>query len=443
LPHYPESPARGQIGMAPCLFSPTGPPAIVPAMTEKTTKAALEGVRVLDLSRVLAGPWASQLLADLGADVIKVERPGAGDDTRHWGPPFLKNAAGETTDAAYFLAANRNKRSIAVDIAQPEGAALIRRLAAKSDILIENFKVGGLKKYGLDYASLSAANPRLVYCSITGFGQTGPYAERPGYDYMIQAMGGLMSVTGQPEGAPGGEPMKVGVAVADLFAGLYASNAILAALRHAERTGAGQHIDVALFDCQIAMLANQASNYLVSGEPPRRLGNAHPNIAPYQVFETSDGHIVVAVGNDGQFAAFAAAIGEKDLAADARFQTNRARVANREALVARIAPAMKKKESAGWLASLEAKGVPAGPINGIDAVFADPQTKAREMTITPPRDDAPGLRYVPHPVKYSATPPRADLAPPMLGAHTDEVLASALGLDEDALAALRKAGAIG
>jgi formyl-CoA transferase len=409
----------------------------------KSPKRALDGIRVLDLSRVLAGPWASQLLADLGADVIKVERPGAGDDTRGWGPPFLKDADGEATDAAYFLSANRNKRSVGIDIAQEAGAELVRKLAAKSDILIENFKVGGLKKYGLDYKSVIKLNPRLVYCSITGFGQTGPYATRPGYDYMIQAMGGLMSITGQPEGAPGSEPMKVGVAVADLFAGMYASNAILAALRHAERTGEGQHVDVALFDCQIAMLANQASNYLVSGVAPTRLGNAHPNIAPYQVFATADGYIVVAVGNDGQFAAFVAAIGEASLAEDDRYRKNRARVANREALIAVVAPAMTKKSSAEWFAALEAAGVPAGPINTIDAVFTDRQALAREMTIAPAREDAKGVRYVPHPVKYSATPPRVDAAPPMLGAHTEDVLVSLLGLDAATIESFRKSGAIG
>jgi len=417
-------------------------PAIVRRMNE-SPKRALDGVTVLDLSRVLAGPWASQLLADLGADVIKVEKPGVGDDTRGWGPPFLKDASGEATDAAYFLSANRNKRSVAIDIAQPNGADLVRRIAAKSDILIENFKVGGLRKYALDFESLAKVNSRLVYCSITGFGQTGPYASRPGYDYMIQAMGGLMSITGQPEGSPGGEPMKVGVAVADLFSGMYAANAILAALRHSERTGEGQHLDVALFDCQIAMLANQASNYLVSGVAPARLGNAHPNIAPYQVFGTADGYVVVAVGNDAQFASFAAAIGKAELASDARFQKNRGRVANREALIALAAPAMREKSSAQWFAALEAAGVPAGPINSIDAVFADAQARVREMTISPEREDAKGVRYVPHPVKYSKTPPRNDLAPPQLGAHTDEVLSSVLGLDAGALAALRASNAIG
>ncbi|MBI1366370.1 MAG: CoA transferase [Alphaproteobacteria bacterium] len=403
--------------------------------------AALAGVKVLDLSRVLAGPWASQLLADLGADVIKVERPGAGDDTRHWGPPFLTSAQGETTDAAYFLAANRNKRSLALDIARPEGAAIVKRLAARSDILLENFKVGGLKKYGLDYDSLKQINPKLVYCSITGFGQTGPYAARPGYDYMIQAMGGLMSITGQPDGAPGAEPMKVGVAVADLFSGMYAACGMLAALRHAERTGEGQHIDVALFDCQIAMLANQAANYLVSGAAPTRLGNAHPNIAPYQVFETADGFIVVAVGNDGQFAAFSTTIGEPDLAEDPRFKSNRDRVDNRAELTARLAPAMKSRRSKEWLAALAAAGVPAGPINSIDAVFADPQAKARGMTIPAPRADAPALRCVPHPVKFSQTPPRTDGAPPVIGQNTDEILTE-LGVAPAEIAALRAKGAI-
>ncbi|MBB5519158.1 CaiB/BaiF CoA transferase family protein [Amphiplicatus metriothermophilus] len=408
--------------------------------------AALAGVRVLDLSRVLAGPWASQIFADLGAEVVKIERPGRGDDTRGWGPPFLHDADGEATDAAYFLSANRNKRSVAIDIAAPEGAALVRRLAAQADVLIENFKVGGLRKYGLDYESLRNVNRRLVYCSVTGFGQTGPYAARAGYDYMIQAMGGLMSITGQPDGAPGAEPMKVGVAVADLFAGMYAAAGALAALRHAERTGEGQHLDVALYDCQIAMLANQAANYLVSGVAPGRLGNAHPNIAPYQVFETADGHIVIAVGNDGQFAAFARLIGRPELAADARFETNRRRVENRAALIAEIAPAIRERTSKAWFELLEAAGVPAGPINAIDAVFADPQTRARAMAAPAPQEaaraEAPDLRYVPHPVKYSATPARFDGAPPALGAHTRDVLESALGLSAAEIAALAKKGVI-
>lgn len=403
----------------------------------------LDGIRVLDLSRVLAGPWAGQILADLGADVIKVERPGAGDDTRHWGPPFLRNSKGETTDAAYYLAANRNKRSVAIDMAQAEGAALIRRLAERSDILLENFKVGGLAKYGLDYAGIARLNPRIVYCSITGFGQTGPEADRPGYDFMIQATGGLMSITGQPDGAPGAEPMKVGVAVADLFSGMYAATGILAALRHAERTGEGQHVDVALFDCQLAMLANQASNYFVSGRSPRRLGNAHPNIVPYQVFEAADGHIVVAVGNDGQFAAFAGAIGAPHLAQDGRYAKSSARVENRAALLDEIAPIMRKMPRAHWFAALDAAGVPVGPINTVAQAFAEPQAAARGMSVTLSRpDESPG-QYVPHPVKYSRTPPRSDGAPPLIGAHTDEVLQSILGLGSGERRRLRDLGAIG
>jgi crotonobetainyl-CoA:carnitine CoA-transferase CaiB-like acyl-CoA transferase len=414
---------------------------MVAQMTSAHSTSALAGVRVLDLSRVLAGPWASQLLGDLGAEVIKVERPGAGDDTRGWGPPFLKDANGETTDAAYFLSANRNKKSVAIDIADKDGAALVRRIAAGSHIVLENFKVGGLKKYGLDYESLSKDNPSLVYCSITGFGQSGPYAPRAGYDYMIQAMGGLMSVTGQPDGAPGAEPMKVGVAVADLFSGMYAATSILAALRHAERTGEGQHLDVALLDCQIAMLANQASNYLVSGKAPGRLGNAHPNIAPYQVFTTRDGYVVIAVGNDGQFAAFAKSIGAAALADDERYRTNRARVANRELLVAAIAPKMHERTTAEWLELMEAATVPAGPINTIDAVFGDPHVATRDMTAMMNRPDADGRRMVLHPVKYSRTPAIADGAPPPLGSHTEEVLRGIADAGE--IAALKKRGVIG
>ncbi|MGD9799895.1 MAG: CaiB/BaiF CoA transferase family protein [Parvularculaceae bacterium] len=410
-------------------------------MTETGSKTALEGVRVLDLSRVLAGPWASQLLGDLGAEVIKVERPGAGDDTRGWGPPFLHDSDGRTTDAAYFLSANRNKKSVAIDIADPDGAALVRRIAAKSHVVLENFKVGGLKKYGLDYESLAKINPALVYCSITGFGQTGPYAPRAGYDYMIQAMGGLMSITGQPDGEAGAEPMKVGVAVADLFSGMYAATGILAALRHAERTGEGQHVDVALLDCQVAMLANQATNFLVSGKAPGRLGNAHPNIAPYQVFRTGDGHIVIAVGNDSQFAAFADAVGAGALAGDERYRTNRARVANRESLVQTLSPKMLLRTTAEWLSVMEAATVPAGPINAIDAVFADEQVNARAMTATLDRSDATDERMVLHPVKYSQTPARAELSPPPLGSHTDEVLVEFA--EQNEIAALKERGVIG
>ncbi|MEK7265584.1 MAG: CaiB/BaiF CoA-transferase family protein [Pseudomonadota bacterium] len=410
-------------------------------MTQTASPTALAGVRVLDLSRVLAGPWASQLLGDLGAEIIKIEKPGAGDDTRGWGPPFLKDAEGQPTDAAYFLAANRNKKSVAIDIADPDGAALIRKIAAVSHIVVENFKVGGLKKYGLDFESLSKLNPQLVYCSITGFGQSGPYAPRAGYDYMIQAMGGLMSVTGQPDGAAGGEPMKVGVAVADLFAGMYAATSILAALRHAERTGEGQHLDVALLDCQLAMLANQASNFLVSGKAPGRLGNAHPNIAPYQVFATKDGYIVIAVGNDGQFASFATAIGASALAADERYKTNRARIENREALTASIAPKMRERTTSDWLNAMEAATVPAGPINSIDAAFSDPHVVTRSMTASMNRPDADGKRMVLHPVKYSKTPAIATGAPPVLGSHTEDVLAEFANAGE--LAALKKRGVVG
>ena len=405
---------------------------------------ALSGVTVLDLSRVLAGPWASQLLADMGADVIKIERPGVGDDTRQWGPPFLENEAGERTDAAYFLAANRNKKSVALDIAQKEGADIVRQLAMKADILVENFKVGGLKKYGLDYDAVAQLNPRLVYCSISGFGQTGPYAARPGYDYMIQAMGGLMSVTGQPESAPGAEPMKVGVAVADLFSGMYASNAILAALRHAERHGEGQHIDVSLFDCQVAMLANQATNYLVSGASPQRLGNAHPNIAPYQVYKTADAYIVIAVGNDSQFTSFVTALGQPALAEDERFKTNSARVSHREEMNAVLAPILETYSKADLLTRLEKANVPAGPINTVADVFADPQTGARAMAIPTDesRTDAETGRYVPHPVKYSRTPAQHKTPPPTLGEHTQDVLRDYLDIDETAQADLRDKGVI-
>ena len=380
---------------------------------------ALDGVRVLDLSRVLAGPWSTQILADLGAEVIKIEKPGAGDDTRGWGPPFVD---GPGSDAAYFTCANRNKRSVAVDFTTPEGAGIVRRLAASAQILVENFKTGGLRKYGLDYEAVRAVNPAIVYCSITGFGQDGPYADRPGYDYLVQAMGGLMSVTGQPDGAPGAEPLKVGVAVADLFTGMYATVGILAALRHAERTGVGQQVDVSLLDCQVAMLANQASNYLVSGKTPGRMGNAHPNIAPYQVFACAGGHVVVAVGNDSQFAAFCRAAGLDSLPADPRFATNPQRVANRAALTGLIAPAMLSRDTDGWIAVLDGAGVPCGPINTIDRVFADPQVRHRGLVRTMTRPDGTTMQVVTSPLHLSATPTRADIAPPALGADTQAVL---------------------
>ena len=405
-------------------------------MTERRS-GPLAGVRVLDLSRVLAGPWATQLLADLGADVIKVERPGAGDDTRAWGPPFAERDDGSRGDAAYFFAANRNKRSLTVDMASPEGAALLRRLAEGADVLVENFRTGGLAKYGLDWESLHTANPKLVYCSITGFGHTGPLKDRAGYDYMIQAMGGLMSITGQPDGAPGGEPMKVGVAVADLFTGLYASNAILAALLHARATGEGQHVDLALFDAQAAMLANQASNFFASGEAPSRMGNAHPNLAPYQPFRTADGEVVVAVGNDGQFRALCVAVGEPALADDARFRSNADRVAHRADLATVLEARMRSLPTAAWIAAFEDAGVPCGPVNTVDRVFAEPQAEARGLVVEQTRADlAEPIRSVASPIRLSATPASYDAPPPALGAHTDEVLAE-LGLDAAEIADLR------
>lgn len=396
----------------------------------------LSHLRVLDLSRVLAGPWATQVLGDLGADVIKVERPGAGDDTRGWGPPFTRAPDGGRGDAAYFLSANRNKRAIAVDFTKPEGQTIIQRLARRSHVVVENFKTGGLAKYGLDYAALKALNPGLVYCSITGFGQTGPYKERAGYDFMIQAMGGLMSVTGQPDGAPGAEPMKVGVAVADLFTGLYATIGILAALIHQQRTGEGQHVDAALLDCQVAMLANQASNYLTGGTAPGRLGNAHPNIVPYQVMATADGFIVLAVGNDGQLAKAAKLAGVPELPRDPRFSSNALRVANRAACIAALAPGFKAHSTQDWIAMLEADGVPCGPINTIGDVFADPQVMARSMAMTMARAGG-DVRLVAHPVKYSVTPPDYVRAPPLLGADTNEVLSELLSLSAAELANLK------
>ena len=386
--------------------------------------APLSGVRVLDLSRVLAGPWATQLLADLGAEVIKIERPGAGDDTRHWGPPFTTRTDGAPGDAAYFLCANRGKQSVALDIASPEGADIIRRMAADTDVVVENFKTGGLKKYGLDHDSLKAVNPKLVYCSITGFGQTGPRAHQAGYDYMIQAMGGLMSITGQPDGAPGAEPMKVGVAVADLFTGLYASNAILAALHAARETGEGRHIDIALFDVQAAMLANQATNWFVSGVAPTRMGNAHPNLSPYQPFPCSDGMVVIAVGNDGQFRSLCTVLGEPDLGTDERFAANAGRVANRDQLGPILSALTGPLTMAALMKRLEDAGVPCGPVNTVDQVFAEPQAVARDLTVEQTRHDlnAP-VRTVASPIRMNGAPAVADRPPPALGQHTDEVLA--------------------
>ncbi|HMM55413.1 MAG TPA: CaiB/BaiF CoA-transferase family protein [Candidatus Desulfobacillus sp.] len=405
---------------------------------------ALSPLRVLDLSRVLAGPWCTQTLADLGAEIIKIEKPGSGDDTRAWGPPWLKDAAGrDTGESAYFLSCNRGKKSVAIDIAQAEGQRLVRELARHCDVLVENFKAGGLAKYGLDWHSLRAINPRLVYCSITGFGQDGPHAARAGYDFIIQGMGGLMSVTGERDGAPGGGPQKVGVAVADLFTGLYAAVAILAALSHRERSGEGQHVDLALLDAQVAMLANQNMNFLVSGNPPGRLGNAHPNIVPYQVFASADGHLVLAVGNDAQFARFCALAGRAELAADARFASNRDRVRHRDALIPLLEPLLRARTTQEWVAALEAAGVPCGPINRLDEVFDDAQVRHRGMRQEMAHPTAGQVPLVTSPIRLSATPPEYGAPPPLLGQHTRQVLREMLGLGEDELERLRQCGAIG
>jgi len=405
---------------------------------------SLDGIRVLDLSRVLAGPWCTQTLADLGADVIKVERPGTGDDTRSWGPPFLKDRAGlDTHESAYYLGANRNKRSLTCDIASPEGQALVRELARHSHVFVENFKVGDMARYGLDYASLKAANPAIVYCSVTGFGQTGPYRERAGYDYAIQGMGGLMSVTGERDDLGGG-PQKVGVAVADLFTGMYATVGILAALRHAERTGEGQHLDMALLDTQVAMLANLGANYLVSGKVPGRAGNAHQNIVPYQVFEVApaaDGHkdhIILAVGNDGQYAKFCEVAGRPELANDPRFARNQDRVRNRAVLVPMLEQVMITRRKAEWLAALEAAKVPCGAINDIGEVFADPQVRERGMVHQWQHPLGGDVNLVGSPLKLGATPVRMELHPPLLGQHTEQVLSGILGWDAARIRELRE-----
>ena len=404
--------------------------------------AALDGIRVLDLSRVLAGPWCTQLLADLGADVVKVERPGTGDDTRAWGPPFLKDGDGQDTrESAYYCSTNRGKRSLTLDIAKPEGQRIARALAAQSDVFVENYKVGDMKRYGLDYDTLAAENPRLVYCSITGFGQTGPYRNRAGYDFMIQAMGGLMSITGERDDLPGGGPQKVGVAVADLMTGLYSSVAILAALQERARSGRGQYIDMALLDTQVGWLANQALNYFVSGTVPRRWGNAHPNLAPYQAFATADGHVILAVGNDGQFRKFCAVAGI-GLADDARFATNPARLANRAALVEGVAAAMRTRTTQGWIAALEAEGVPCGPINTLDQVFDDPQVRSRGLRVEIAREDGPPVPQVANPIRFSRTPIDYTLPPPKLGEHGEAVLRERLGMTADEIQALRDAGVI-
>lgn len=407
--------------------------------------AALDGIKVLDLSRVLAGPWCTQILADLGADVIKIERPGVGDDTRTWGPPFIKDANGNDTDqASYFTACNRNKRSVTVDMATPDGQALLKQMAAQADIVVENFKTGGLKQYGLDHESLRAANPRLIYCSVTGFGHDGPYAERAGYDLMIQAMTGMMSITGRPDDVPGGGPLRVGVALTDLFTGVYASTAILAALQVRDRIGEGQHIDMALLDVGMAILANQASAFLNTGTAPQRQGNTHPSLAPYQDFPTLDGSMLLAIGNNGQFARFCEAAGHAEWAADARFATNTLRVKHRGVLIPMMEELTRTRTTADWVALLEDKAVPCGPINDIAQAFDDAQVKARGLAVTLPRGAGDGIESitgVASPLRLTATPPVLRHAPPALGQHTREVLAE-FGIDAVRFNALRAAGVV-
>ena len=395
----------------------------------------LAGIKVLDLSRVLAGPWCTQLLADLGAEVTKIERPGTGDDTRHWGPPW--HGEGDHKVAAYYLSANRGKRSAAIDFSRPEGAALVRRLALEADVMVENYRVGGLAKFGLDAASLRATNPRLVYASITGFGQDGPYADRAGYDFIIQGMGGMMSVTGLPDGEPGGGPLRAGVAIADLFTGMYTCTTIVAALLGREKTGEGATIDMALFDTQIAVMANQASNALISGEDPPRQGNTHPNIVPYQPFAAADQPIIIAVGNDRQFGRLADICGHSEWAKDERFATNGARVANRDAIVSLVADTIRQKPAADWLEQLEKAGIPAGPINRLSQAFADVQAQHRAMI----RNIA-GMPLVGSPIRLDGARADADLPPPALGEHTDELLQT-LGMAPPEIERLRSSGVVG
>lgn len=408
-----------------------------------TGEKALSDLRVLDLTRVLAGPWCTQNLADLGADVIKVERPGSGDDTRHWGPPFLKDRDGnETSETAYYLAANRGKRSVTLDISAAEGQAIVRKLAAVCDVVVENYKVGQLAKYGLDYESLAAVNPRLIYCSITGFGQDGPYKDRAGYDFIIQGMGGFMSITGERDDLPGGGPQKAGVAVSDLMTGMYATVAILAAVVQRARTGVGQRIDMALLDTLVSMLANMNTNYLTTGRAPGRVGNAHPNIVPYQVFAASDGHVIVGVGNDRQYAKFCEIAGRADLATDPRFARNADRVRNRNILIPLLEQAVRERPAAFWAEQLERAGVPCGPINSIAQALSDPQIVARGLNVELPHPLAGSVSLVGTPMRMSASPPALERAPPTLGQHTDEVLRELAGIDAETLAALRARGII-
>ena len=402
---------------------------------------ALDDIKVVDLSRVLAGPWSTQNLADLGADVIKIERPGVGDDTRSWGPPFVSHTEGDAQDAAYFFCANRNKRSLTLDFTTDKGREILIKLIAQADVLIENYKVGGLKKYGLDYDSLSRINPRLIYCSITGFGQDGPYADRPGYDALVQAMGGLMSVTGEPDDVPGVGPQKVGVAVVDILTGLYSTNAILAALLHRAKSNQGQHIDIALLDVQVAALANQSGNYLLSGSVPQRMGSAHPSIVPYQPFACEDGHVMLAIGNDGQFTSLCRAAGQAAIASDERFATNAMRVRHRAELLEVLTPLMKQHSVERWCELAQQEGFPCGPINTIDRVFRDPQVRAREMQIQMNSPSYGALDLVASPMRLSASPVSYRRAPPSLGQDTHEVLRE-LHYSDDEIASLRDSGVI-
>ena len=404
----------------------------------------LSHIRVLDMSRILAGPWAAQTLADLGAEVIKIERPGTGDDTRTWGPPFIKDTDGnETEESAYFLSTNRGKKSVALDISKPEGQEVLRKLAAKSDILIENYKVGGLASYGLGYDDLKKINPGLIYCSITGFGQTGPFSSRAGYDFLIQAMGGLMSVTGEPDGKPGAGPQKAGVALTDILTGLYTNIAALSALARREKTGEGCHVDMALLDVTTATMANQALNFLVTGNSPTRMGNAHPNIVPYEAFEASDMYLIIAVGNDGQFARYVEVAGQPELASDERFATNAARVDNRDVLIPIIKDFMKQKTGQEWIDALEKVGVPCGPLNNMEQVFAHPQVQARGMQMELDHPLAGTVPQVASPIKYTGEELEYQGAPPTLGQHSDHVLSDVLEMSKDEIAGLRDAGVLG
>ncbi|WP_159992583.1 CaiB/BaiF CoA-transferase family protein [Roseomonas sp. 18066] len=403
---------------------------------------ALAGLKVLDLSRVLAAPWASQILGDLGAEVLKVEQPGRGDDTRRWGPPFVEDTAPQP-DAAYFFCANRNKQSLAIDFSQPEGAALVKQLALQADVVVENFRVGALARFGLDAETLRAANPRLIYCSVTGFGQTGPYAKRGGYDFLIQGMSGLMSITGRPEGVAGAGPMKVGLPVSDLFTGLYAAVSILAALNHRAASGQGQWLDCALLDSQVAVLVNQAMNFLVGGAVPQRLGNDHPNVVPYRDFACSDDYLLVACGTDGQFQALCRLLGKPEIGADPRFASNAGRSRDRRALEVQLAAAIAPWKAADLLAAMAEAGVPGGPIHSIDQILANPQIAARGLLQSMTRDDGTPVTVIGFPTQFSATPPSYRLAPPRLGQDTAAVLSAALGLDATAIAALAARGVIG